>query len=533
MGAPGRPHRPGRISTANNLPLRPARIHRGTAASQSCIAAQNFRKSVLEADRAAIVHGEEETAGPFAPGSRATLPGTPAHISDAFDHVLIQFIQGLPTRVRVQNRHIIYVQGYDPRGLAQYYRMFRTELRKFGRLYGVNATISRPHSSSDGDIASWSIETKGETWQTRTAYDFLRFEDFIQNDLAAPIWRIVLEAVWIYWRLMFRGTIARFWRANWRFATFITWPHIILLLEALGAAAVGFVFGKGLGALGVPSPLSFTAGAAVFFALLWGALRYFENQTYVLYLLCDTIWTWQYAHRGRPEWDRRIDRFAHYLTEVVRNSEADEIVIVGHSSGSFLAAEILARALKLDPALGRGKAKLMLLTLGGNFPIVGFHKAAADFRAHLAELAVTPQVDWIDCQARKDVMNFFLFDPIAAHGIKLGAEQRNPTIVSVRFREIIKPDHYKLFRWQFFRVHFQFVMANERPHAYDFFMIVCGPVPLRERMAHPEEALAIVTTSDAKTRDSSWAVLDPPGASEPPAAVDLGSYMEPSARRSG
>jgi hypothetical protein len=39
----------------------------------------------------------------------------------------------------------------------------------------------------------------------------------------------------------------------------------------------------------------------------------------------------------------------------------------------------------------------------------------------------------------------------------------------VRFREIIKPENYNLFRWKFFRVHFQFVMANERPHACDFF----------------------------------------------------------------
>ena len=59
------------------------------------------------------------------------------------------------------------------------------------------------------------------------------------------------------------------------------------------------------------------------------------------------------------------------------------------------------------------------------------------------------------------------------------ALRRNPTIVPVRFRDIIMPEHYNLFRWQFFRVHFQFVMANERPHAYDFFMIVCGPVPLQ------------------------------------------------------
>ena len=139
--------------------------------------------------------------------------------------------------MRVQHRHIIYIQGYDPRGLAQYYRMFRTELRKFGRLYQLSATISRPKVAADDEMASWTIETKADDWQTRTSYDFLRFEDFIQRDLAAPIWRTVFNAVWIYWRLVFNGTIARFSRANWRFATFITYPHFVLLLEALGSAA--------------------------------------------------------------------------------------------------------------------------------------------------------------------------------------------------------------------------------------------------------------------------------------------------------
>ena len=138
--------------------------------------------------------------------------------------------------MRVQHRHIIYVQGYDPRGLAQYYRMFRTELRKFGRLYELTATISRPQVAADGETASWTIETKAGDWQTRTSYDFLRWEDLIQRDLAAPIWRTVFHAMWIYWRLVFSGTIARFWRAHWRFATFITYPHFLLLVEALCVA---------------------------------------------------------------------------------------------------------------------------------------------------------------------------------------------------------------------------------------------------------------------------------------------------------
>jgi pimeloyl-ACP methyl ester carboxylesterase len=432
--------------------------------------------------------------------------------------------------VRVLNRHIIYVQGYDPRGLAQYYRMFRTELRKFGRLYELAANIGRPQVAADGEIASWTIETAAPDWETHTRYDFLRFEDFIQRDLAAPIWQTVFHAVWIYWRLVFRGTIARFWKANWRFATFITYPHLVLLGEALCAAGFAFIFEKGLAAIGIPDPFSILAATALFVALLGTALKYTENQTYLLYLLCDTIWTWEFSHRQRPEWDERIDRFAQYLVDVTRKSDAEEIVVVGHSSGSFLGTEILARALKLDPALGRHGPRVVLLTLGGNYPIVGFHKVSQDFRDHLRQLAVEPSIDWIDCQARKDVMNFFQFDPIASHGIEVGALRRNPTIVAVRFREIIKPEHYYLFRWKFFRVHFQFVMANERPHAYDFFMIVCGPIPLTERMARPEAALEIVT-GDAAAREWAWKRLETAPAGRLDAA-DLGD-LEPSARRSG
>ena len=433
--------------------------------------------------------------------------------------------------LRVQERHIIYVQGYDPRGLAQYYRMFRTELRKFGRLYQVNTTLGRPQSRSNDEITSWTIETETEGWKTRTTYDFLRFEDFIQRDLASPIWRTVLRAVFFYWRLVFNGTMGRFTRANWRFATFITYPHFILLLEALAVAAFAFVFEKGLQALGLPLFASAPLAFALFIAVLGILLKYTENQTYVLYLLCDWIWTWEFARQQRPEWDERIDRFADYLCKVARSSDADEIVIVGHSSGSFLGTEIVARALKLDGALGKHGPRIMLLTLGGNYPIVGFHAPAQHFRDHLRELAVEPSIEWIECQARKDVMNFFQLDPLASHGIEVGAARYNPTIVPVRFREIIDASHYNLFRWQFFRVHFQFVMANERPHAYDFFMIVCGPVPLRERMASPQAALTVVTAEAPDLREQAWLALES-GAPGHGNAVDL-TGEEPPARLSG
>jgi hypothetical protein len=428
--------------------------------------------------------------------------------------------------VRVTNRHVIYVQGYDPRGLAQYYRMFRTELRKFDALYFVSSSIGRPNNVTDGEIASWTIETRASDWQTHTTYDFLRFEDFIQRDLALPIWRIVATTIWIYLRLIVSGTIYRFFKANWRFLTFITWPHIVFWFEVLCLALVASLLRRGLDVLGVSSPLDWLATSALFIAALRAVLKTTEKRTYLLYLMCDTIWTWEFSHRERPEWDARLDRFAQHLCDVARSSQAQEIVLVGHSSGSFLGTEILARAIARDPALGRHGPRIVLLTLGGNYPIVGYHKAAQFFRDHLRTLATEPSIDWIDCQARKDVMNFFDFDPLESHGIDVGDARRNPTIVPIRFRDMIRPEHYNQFRWQFFRVHFQFVMANEVPHAYEFFMIMCGPVPLRERMARPDAALA-VATGDAAARAQGWRELEAPFATDAN-TPELGD-LEPSA----
>src|SRR5450631_3492417 len=140
--------------------------------------------------------------------------------------------------------------------------MFRTELRKFSRLYQLATTISRPQSSPDGETGSWTIETKAGDWQTRTSYDFLRWEDLIQRDLAAPIWGTVFQAMWIYWRLVFGGTIARFWKAHWRFATFITYPHLMLLIEALCAVDLAYAFEGRLEAVVPPGRYAIAAAAA-------------------------------------------------------------------------------------------------------------------------------------------------------------------------------------------------------------------------------------------------------------------------------
>jgi len=61
-------------------------------------------------------------------------------------------------------------------------------------------------------------------------------------------------------------------------------------------------------------------------------------------------------------------------------------------------------------------------------------------------------------------------------------------------------------------------------------MIVCGPIPLPERMARPDAAL-VIATGDTAARESAWKRLETAPASRADAAGLV--EMEPSARRRG
>lgn len=405
--------------------------------------------------------------------------------------------------MQIKRRHVIYVQGYDPRGLAQYYRMFRTELRKFLGLYNLKADITRPELAPDNARARWTITTQADDWQTHTTYDFLRWEDVIAKDFTrAPLWVIVHGLITLA-DVIRVGMLFRFFKAHWRFALFVLYPYVALIAQCAVAIWLGLTI-NGLAATYlsggfIPVIAGLIAGAGVLFAMI----KWLEPRTYMLYLMTDIVSTRQFARNRRPDWTARMQLFAQHLADIIRASDADEAIIIGHSSGSFLAVDVLAQALRLDPDLGRHGPKVRLLTLGGNLPIIGLAPKAQWFRDELKQLAIEPSVDWYDFQSRKDVMNFFPFDAIGGHGIDVGAARRNPTLVRMRLRKLIDPKIYPTFRWRFFRVHFQFIMANDRPDAYDFYMMLCGPVALPDRVNHPDDSV-IAVTGDPPARLGAW-----------------------------
>jgi hypothetical protein len=403
----------------------------------------------------------------------------------------------------VRRRHVIYVPGYDPRGMAEYFRLFRTEYARFRKLYDLQGEMSRPRTSDDRFSASWDIKTEGDGWSVETTYEFLRWEDIVRRDFTRPVWWKIPRALGVLTAMFTTGAYIRFARAGWRFAIFLLYPFLVLLslllLSTLAGVAAARIATTVIALPTATALIGLAAGVASLLALL----RWTERYTYMLYLFDDHVSTHQFGDGERPDWDERFEIFAGYLVEAAKAAAVDEIVVVGHSSGSFIAVDIVARALARDPDLGRHGVDVAVLTVGANLPIVGFNPNAGWFRQRLHQLAIEPDVRWIEYQSRKDAMNFYPFDPIAGHGIDVGTERRNPTIVQVVFRHIILPESYPRFQWRFFRVHFQFVMANERPAAYDFFMIACGPFPLTLRATQPDDVLAAVA-GDKENAGAAW-----------------------------
>jgi pimeloyl-ACP methyl ester carboxylesterase len=388
--------------------------------------------------------------------------------------------------LRVRHRHVIYVQGYDPRGLAVYYRMFAGEYARSCTLHGLAGDVTRPVGVPGRFADRWSYGTRGDGWEVRTTYDFLRWDDIIRRDFARPTWWKLLQMVGILLRTIVNGVWLRILRAHWRFALFAIYPLVLLLLFAALAAGLGALGASAASAL--VSPLPAVLGALVAAAAFVFLLRVTESRTRLLYLCDDIVSTQQYAHQRRPDWEERFQEFAAHVTDVLRTTDADEVVLVGHSSGSYVAVDVLARALALDPGLGSHGPRLALLTIGANLPIVGFHRRAQWFRDRLARLAVEPAVAWVDYQSRHDIMNFWHFDPIDGHRIVLPAKRRNPTVVSASFRRAMAAEGFWLRRFHFFRLHFQFLCANERPGStYDYYLICCGPDDLVTRATRPWE----------------------------------------------
>jgi hypothetical protein len=393
----------------------------------------------------------------------------------------------------IRRRHVFYVEGYVPLSVDVYYDIFRRSWQRFIRVWGCESKLSELILDS-GAVAHWDIETSGPNWRVDTRYELLRLQHVVRADMAQPLMRQVPRA--LAWAIddLISGTTSRVLRASWRFGLHLIYFQVLLLLWLGLAGAAGAIAATAAGRFGWPSVATMAAGAAAAVASFL-ALRPMADRLHIVQM--NSCWPHQRAFgRGAPSgFDAPIEACAARLVTAAR-SQVDEIVVVGHSQGGVTSMAVLARALALDPELGRRGPKVVLVTLGSVMPGVALHPSATRMREVIRRLAVEPSVSWIDCQSRKDAMNFWQFDPVEGTGVALGAQRRNPLIWPLRFKEMLSPDYYQSLRFDLFRLHFQFIKSSDRRAPFDYLMLVAGPLAVTD-WATDHDALVGQFTADA------------------------------------
>ena len=277
------------------------------------------------------------------------------------------------------------------------------------------------------------------------------------------------------------GTYLKMIRKAWRFALYFSYPHVMTMFFAIVSVLAGYLV-----AMLFP-PLSILLGAAVALALFTLLLRYLGYRWWVTHLMDLWSFSLNFLRGRRPDAEALLERFARAIVAHAREHPADELILVGHSTGGGLVLDIAARCLAIDPQFTERSRRTAVLTLGSTALKLGMHPAATAFRGRVQTLIDDPRLEWVDVQCLIDLVNFYKSNPVADMGltprVKDGPDGLPFPLTSiVRIKHMLETATYKRIKWRLFRVHYQYIFGNTKRYFYDFFMICCGPVPLAERM---------------------------------------------------
>jgi hypothetical protein len=378
-----------------------------------------------------------------------------------------------------------YIPGFDPLPARRYRELYRREAAAQAAICGYEICVSA--SAAPTLARDWQVIARMAGAETRTQVEILVWSDIVKRTVAGPIWqsyRALVRTAWIY---LASGTMSRLLRLRAGPVVAALYPVAMLFLQAavalglaagagwIAVSAVWMVFGSG--------EIGLLAGALTSGVVAIGLFRIFfllDRVFYAHYLMRN--YAFAAVDRGAypPDLASRLTAFADRIAAGL-DEDVDEVLVVGHSSGAYLAVSALAEVLRTRVTRHDGPA-LSLLTLGQVIPMVSFLPDAEGLRRDLRDLAIRRDFTWVDVSAPGDGCCFALCDPVTVSGVAPSGK-RNPLVFSAAYSKALTPGKLKALRFRWFRLHFQYLCAFDRPGDYDYFAITAGPLTLADRYA--------------------------------------------------
>jgi len=392
---------------------------------------------------------------------------------------------------RVRRRKVFYIPGYDPIHPRRYRELYRKEGAAQAAISGYEIGVS-PKDTGGGQYG-WKVQGRMDGGEVAAEVEVLVWSDIVRGSMSQSIPATYLQLVRTAWVYISTGTLRRLMWLRKGPVIAALYPVGMLLLQLAIAVAGGALAGAVLvrAAEALLSLFGWSLGAygplmrwPVLLAVATLVLRWFkakDGKIFAYYLMHDYAYSARWRGANPPELEARMAEFADIIGAALANGDVDEVLVVGHSSGAHLGVSILADLSRQGRIPANGPA-LGFLSLGQVVPMVSFLPRARRLRADLAHLSVQDGLAWVDVTAPGDGCAFALCDPVSVSGVAPEGK-RWPLVISAAFTRTLSPERWKELRWRFFRLHFQYLCAFDRPGDYDYFRITAGPLTLAERFA--------------------------------------------------
>lgn len=376
----------------------------------------------------------------------------------------------------VRRRKVFYVPGYDPFPPRRYRELYRTEAAVQSEISGHQIAVRPAHRTG------WQVTATVEGQHVDASVEVLVWSDIVQSSMGQGIFATYVQLVSTSWTYLSSRALFRLMLLRKGPVIAALYPIVVLLVQAIVACALGALSASIAGRL-IANEIARTIIMCAAFtgtALLTVHLaRRYDRKIYAWYLMHDYAFT---ACEGGAYPRVLEDRIAEFVTKIrlALQGDWDEVLVVGHSSGVHLAISALADLYRL-PLVPDGK--LGFLSLGHVVPMVSFLPNAERLRTDLACLSNESRLTWVDVSAPGDGCAFALCDPVSVSGMA-STGKLWPLVLSAAFTQTLSAERWNRLRWKFFRLHFQYLCAFDRPGDYDYFAITAGPRTLGARFAN-------------------------------------------------
>ncbi|ADE85355.1 conserved hypothetical protein [Rhodobacter capsulatus SB 1003] len=391
----------------------------------------------------------------------------------------------------VRKRRVFYIPGYDPIHPRAYRELYRSEGTAQAALSGYALALAPKRA---GGPYGWHVSATQDGQPVETDVEVLIWAEIVRDSMAASIPATYLQLLRTAWAYIGSGALFRLMRLRKGPVIAALYPIVALILQALAGLGAGAALA---GLILWPLPdfrFDWGLGLALCAGVTWAVLRWFrkhDGRFYAYYLMHDYAFTARWGGANPAALETRMAAFGDTIAQAL-TEDWDEVLVVGHSSGAHLAISVLADLIRAGrvPATG---PRLGFLSLGHVVPMVSFLPKAKRLRGDLAYLCARTELTWVDVTAPGDGCAFALCDPVKVSGVG-PADQHQPLILSAAFTQTLSPARWKQLRWRFFRLHFQYLCAFDRPGAYDYFRITAGPLTLAERFAQTPPSKSVIET---------------------------------------